>query len=328
MRVLVTGSSGYIARWLIPELTRRGHQVAGVDRNPPAWAGHDPPAGFGGVLLSRADMLDFATVEEILAGLAPDVVVHLAARYGRVWCEDDTPLTCRQNTEATTGLAYLCGRAGARLVYVSSSEVYGRSQFPRGVQRTRRWDDTLPLNMYGLSKLWGEQVCRLYAGDGLAVARLNMPYGPGPSSGHPLPVGRNALHTFLWLAHHRRPIPLHEGARRCFTWVGEVVNGLALVAEHEAGGRFNVCRTDDQRDMVEVAEMACRIAGAPASLIRAEPLPGTVQRMKYFDDWTVRDLGWKTRVTLEDGMRRTYDWIRRFDPAGAWAGGGGAEPWG
>lgn len=282
MKILVTGGVGYIGTWLVPELANAGHDVVAVD----VAIGCD---------LSKPTVLS-AQIDHY----QPDTVIHLAAKYGRIWGEIDHADTVTANAALTATVAHECGRRGIRLVFASSSEVYGPGDVPRATDSPLR-----PLNLYGLTKVWGEQACRLYAPDGLTILRLNMPYGPGQRLGE---IGYNALHTFLYQAHLGRPIQVHKGTVRCFTWVGDTVRGIRRIVEETSGGVFNVCRNDDLRDMTDVARLAVSIAG-PTEIIEVD-LPDQVTRVKSFDNRALLDLGWAPTVDLEDGARRTYEWVK------------------
>ncbi|WP_020579247.1 NAD-dependent epimerase/dehydratase family protein [Actinopolymorpha alba] len=308
MKILMTGAAGYIGTWLGPELREHGHEVYGADLRPQETEHH-----------TVTDLLDPDSVERLFAEVRPDVVVHLAAKYGRVQGEDRRWETVRDNAEMTTLIAEACGAFEARLVYVSSSEVYGTGLSGADWTKPRAWNDVKPLNLYGLTKLWGEQVAELYAPTGLVIARLNMPYGPGPSSGTPAHVGRNALHTFLWQAHHRHPITVHQDTSRSYTWVGDVMAGLRMAIEQsQDGGRYVVSRTDDLRTSEEVAKLACEIADWADPVINIVGRPKGVTPVKTYDNSTTLALGWKPTVELELGIQRTYDWIRHFDEDGLW----------
>ncbi|MEQ7008243.1 NAD(P)-dependent oxidoreductase [Actinopolymorpha sp. B17G11] len=307
MKILVTGAAGYVASWLIPELERGGHDVYRTDLNT------------GGTELHRmANLLSPDEVWELFDDSRPDAVVHLAAKYGRVQGEIDPEQTVRTNAEMTTLIARACASSGARLLYVSSSEVYGDGWTGSQSALPRAWGDALPLNLYGLTKLWGEQVAELYAPRNLIIARLNMPYGPGPSSGIPANVGRNALHTFLWQAHHRHPITVHMDTLRSYTWVEDVMAGIRLAIEQEQGGRYVVSRMDDMRTSQEIAQLACKIAGWDDPIINLTPKPAGITPEKYLDNSSILALGWKPTVDLEVGVQRTFDWIQHFDATGTW----------
>jgi len=182
--------------------------------------------------------------------------------------------------------------------------------------------------MYGLSKLWGEEACRLYAPKGLAIARLNMPYGPPGAAPLPGevktsdavgPRGYNMLHTFLWQASHGMPITVHRGAERCMTWVGDAVRGLALVIESGYAGTLNVCRDDDHVSVRELAILAVLLADRqPESVIKETDLPAGVTPRKRLDSSALAALGWKPEVDLEEGMSRSMLHYSRFDREGRW----------
>lgn len=298
MRVGVTGAAGFIGGWLLAELTAAGHEVSGFDLEPSA----DERIWFG-------DLLHPHVVGAWLTATHPDVVVHLAAQVGRVFGEDDIRRTVRRNAEITTIVAQACGRRSVRLAYASTSEIYG-DHGDELVDEDADW--RLPGNLYGLSKRWGEEVSRLYAPERLVIVRPSMPYGPGAPPGR----GRRAMDTMLWAGEHRMPITVHRGAERSWCWVGDVVRGIRLTLEQPGPGVFNVGRDDDPRSMLDIARLACKIAGAPEDLIvEVDPPPGQTVVKRLSTD-RLRALGWAPTVELEDGMERVYAHVRRYDRDG------------
>ena len=296
MKIGITGSNGFIATHLARELRASGHEVVGIDRTgSPDWAG---------------DLLTPGAVRDWMVQESPDVVFHLAAQVGRLFGEEDVAHTVRSNAEMTTVVAKWCGTLGIRLAYVSTSEVYGD-------QAEALVDEVdgpfgLPHNLYGLSKRWGEEAARLFAPEGLTISRLSMPYGPGAPPGR----GRRAMDTFLWQAHHGMPLTVHRGAERSWCWVGDTVHGLRLILEQGAPGVYNVGRDDDPRSMLEIAQLACTIAGASPGLINEVDAPQAQTVVKRLATARLRALGWEPQVSLVDGMFAVYEWIRTFDRDG------------
>lgn len=290
MKILVTGSSGFIGSHLVRELEESGHEVTPWDS----------------ARTVSEDVLLFP--ERLHAALAAhDVCVHLAAKVGRLFGEDDLLRTIMDNAGMTTLVARACGDRGVRLVYASTSEVYGDN----GEQLCHEDDGpfTLPHNLYGTSKFWGEDACALYAPDGLTVLRFSMPYGPGLPAGR----GRAAIINFLYNAHHRLPIPVHRDSERSWCWIGDTVRAARLVIERTQGGAFNIGRDDDPRPMWQVAQLACDLTGADADdLIRMIDPPERQTVVKRLSTEKIRGLGWEPRVELEDGMRRTLEVVRRM----------------
>jgi len=295
VRVAVTGAAGFIGRWLVEELRGGGHEVVTVDRTP-----HE---GY------TLDLLNRGLLRLWLVNHRPDVVVHLAAQVGRILGEDDLSRTIRWNAEVSAQVACACGDYGIRLAYASTSEVYG-DHGNELVDEHTGW--LLPYNLYGLSKRWGEEAARLYASDGLVIVRPSMPYGPGAPPGR----GRRAMDTMLWQAHHRMPIVVHRGAERSWCWVGDTVRGIRLAIEQPDAGVYNIGRDDDLRSMLEIAQLACKLAGAPEDLIVEVDPPAAQTVVKRLSTDRLRALGWAPTVDLEDGMARVYDWVRHFDADG------------
>jgi nucleoside-diphosphate-sugar epimerase len=185
--------------------------------------------------------------------------------------------------------------ANLRVVYVSSSEIYG-DHGPFCISETSAYRKQ-PHNLYGLTKRWGEEVFRLYCPE-LVIARGNMIYGPRQQTGE----GLAALPTFLQLATDRKPIRVHRGAERSWCHVHDFVRALRLLIER-GEGTYNVGRDDDPRPMREVAEIACRLTGAPQDLVEEVDPPAKHQTVvKRVSTQRLRALGFKPQVGLEAGM--------------------------
>lgn len=292
MKILVTGAAGFIGSHLVPELRHGGHKVVGVDRD-------------------EGDLRKTRVAEKLIAKHAPDVVVHLAAKVGRLFGEDDVMETVRDNAGMTALVARACGDANVRMVYASTSEVYGD-----GASYT--WEEAdlgleLPHNTYGLSKRWGEEACRLYAPNKLTVWRISMPYGPGLPPGR----GRAAIVNMLHQALNGQPMPVHRGAERSWCWIGDTVRGMRMTIEQTAGGAFNVGRDDASVSMRHVAKLACDLCDAPYSLIEFVDAPARQTVVKRLSTRKLTELGWKPEVELEEGMRRTLAWVRELETVAA-----------
>jgi nucleoside-diphosphate-sugar epimerase len=326
VRVAVTGAAGYIGGWLMAELDRRGHQVCAQDL--------DHPPSTADVHWLSFRTFDLCTQERIrwLRTFEPEVVIHLAALYGRVWGEVDMVKTAGINAGLTAMLARDTAAHAARLMFVSSSEVYGDIANHRTCYTDARHGLVAPLepmNMYGMSKKWGEEAAQRYAPDGLMITRLNMPYGPAicpplpgtvpDTSGKPGPVGYNVLHSMTWEAEHGFDLKVHTGTTRCLTWVGDTVRGLAMIMESGQSGIWNVNRNDDHRPVAELARKVIDLTGS-TSQIRTEEPPPRVTLRKSLDNSGLLELGWRPTVNLDEGIKQTWEYFRKFDRDGVWQG--------
>jgi nucleoside-diphosphate-sugar epimerase len=287
MKVLVTGASGFVGRALVDEL-RHGDGAYEVR-----------PLGRG-----DGDLAEPGTAEAALAEAMPDAVVHAAARIGVVRCENEPELALRSNVLATTRVARAAAEHGARLAYLSTSDVYGSAV------AADEETPPAPESLYAYTKLWGEQVAALYAPEGLTLLRLANPYGPGVDAEQ----GKGALTTMLRQADARERIPVFRGEARTWCWIGDVVRAVRLVLESGEEGTFNVGSDGEPVGLADVARLACELTGATQELIEeVEPPPGRV--MTRISIERLRGLGWRPEVSLDEGMRRLLDSLRAGAPA-------------
>lgn len=275
------GDPGFIGTWLGEALMEAGHEARPV---------------YGDVR--------FDWTPGVVEGC--DVVVHLAARVGRLRCDQAPRDVVDVNAWGTANVARACRAAGVRMLYVSSSEAAYAG------------------NLYGLSKRWGEDAARLefdLSPDRLLIARLFMPYGPG----HPPGFGRAALTNWVWAALTRQPLIVHARTSRSWTWVEDTAAALRMLIEEWPGRRdawngrevWNIGRVDNQLSSLRVAQLCVeRFAEGDYSLIRQVAKPAGIADHKLPDVQALYDLGWRPTVDLIEGMGRVADWLREWDGQG------------
>jgi nucleoside-diphosphate-sugar epimerase len=298
MKYLITGGAGFLGSHLVKELSRGGNAVVVID----VQNSHSQDMCFPELV---ADVFDRHS--------DADICVHLAAKVGRLFGEDNPMETIVDNVGMTALVAQACGQHNIRLAYASTSEVYGDNG--EMVCDEHEGPFSLPHNVYGISKFFGEDVCRHYAERGLTIFRFSMPYGPGLPAGR----GRAAIINMLHQALHRQPIPVHRGAERSWCYVSDTVRAVRMALEQAEGGIFNVGRDDAAMPMSEIAMIACTLTGAPPSLMREVDPPPMQTVVKRLATERIRKLGWTPNVDIVSGMTKTLEWVRRLDESGALA---------
>jgi len=163
MKILVTGASGLLGSRLVELAITRGHELCSIYHAHPVTRANR----------RRLDLADEKEVRRCLTEEKPEVVIHSAAITDVDFCEKNPELAMRVNESATASLAEACRVAGSHLVYISSDYVFDGI---RGLYKEN--DEPKPINVYGQSKLLGEQRVQQSSAD-FCVARTSVLFGWG-----------------------------------------------------------------------------------------------------------------------------------------------------
>jgi len=295
MRYAVTGAAGFIGSHLAEALLAAGHDVIGIDCLTDYYDPALKEENARGLELQR---LDLAADELDFAGL--DAVFHLAGQPGVRSFGDVFPLYLRRNVLASQRVFEAAARAGVRVVYASSSAVYGASErYPTPEETPPR-----PLSPYGITKLAGEQLAFAYGREfalDCVVLRYFNAFGPRQRPDMAFTGIVNALRDGT-----RFHLYGDGGQSRGWTYVADIVEATLAAAEH-GHGVYNVGGAIEAslNDTIALLEA---ISGRTLALERDAAVPGD-QRRTRADTRRIRDeLGWSPRVSLEQGLSAQWEW--------------------
>ncbi len=296
----MTGCAGFIGSTLSEALISDGHSVIGVDCFTDYYAKSLKLANLRGI--RRAKGFKFIEADLASAKLSPvvagvDAVFHLAAQPGvrASWGASFTHYI-NDNILATQRLLEaLKGRKLEKLVYASSSSIYGDAEvLPTPEDVTPR-----PVSPYGATKLAGEHLCNVYFRNyGLPAVSLRYFTVYGPRQRPDM-----AFNRFISRISAGREIEIFgDGTqRRDFTFVGDVVAGTMLALRAKPGSTYNVGagRTVTLNEAIAIAES---LIGKKAKVRRRETAAGDV-RSTSAEISRIRDeLGYSAQTPLEDGL--------------------------
>ena len=307
MKVLVTGGRGFIGARLVVELLARGTDVCVLDDGSRGGA-----ALPGDVEALDRDVRNADAVRAACRGV--DAVVHLAAVQGtRTFYEiPDTVLDV--NLRGVLNVAQACAAEEVqRLVFSSSSEVYGiPDRFPTPESAPLVVPDpTNPRWSYGASKIAGELVVTHTArrhGFESVILRYHNVYGPAMGWDHVVPQFLSRL-----IRNEEFTVQGDGSQRRAFCYVDDAIvpTSAALTAEAAANGIFNIGNPAEEHSINDLIAALERVTGRT---IRPRYVPfehaGTDRRLPDVSR-AEHALGLRPVITLEEGLRRTYDWYAR-----------------
>jgi GDP-4-dehydro-6-deoxy-D-mannose reductase len=302
MRILVTGATGFVGRWLRVELERAGHEVVAAPSH------------------RELDLAALPDLRSVITDARPDAVAHLAAVSFGPDASKDPELAVRVNAGGTRALFSGLDAVGstAAVLVTSSSEVYGHfdpADLPLNELQPPR--ATAP---YGKSKIAQETVSMEAAARGrsVTVTRAFNHIGPGQRE------------VFVAPALARRVLALRDGnasairagnldVRRDFGDVRDVVRAYRLLLESLVEGRipsenpvYNIA-TGRSVPIRELVEILCRLAGVQMSievdpaLVRTDDPPDI-----RGDSSALRELtGWRPAIALESSLADLLESLER-----------------
>jgi UDP-glucuronate 4-epimerase len=311
VRALVTGAAGFVGSHLAEALLARGDTVFGVDCFTPYYDRSAKEANVAaarrreGFELVEADLRS-CDVDALLSGV--DVVYHQAAQAGvRLSWSDGFADYVGHNVLATQRLLEAVQRArpSARVVYASSSSVYGNQpRYP-----TVESDLPRPFSPYGVTKLAAEHLCGLYA-ENWGVHTVSLRYFTvfGPRQRPDM-----SIHRLCQAAVDGSTFPRYgDGTQiREFTYVSDIVAGNLAAADRDVTpGTYLNLAGGAEITLNDLIALVGEVAGALLAVAPGPQMAGDAFRNGGAIDRAREVLGWEPRVSLRDGLAAQIAWHR------------------
>ena len=307
-RVLVTGGAGFIGSELVRQLAARGTVVGVVDNLVNGRRENLDGVLSDNVELNVADVRDTKSMAPLLREV--DIVFHLACLGVRHSIH--SPLENHEvNASATLGLLNAARSRGVkRFVYVSSSEVYGTARTAPITED----HPTLPMTVYGASKLAGEAYARAFWKTYHYPTVVLRPFNAyGPRCHHEGDSGE-VIPKFMLRCLAGKPMMIFgDGTQtRDFTFVADTAAGIvaAGLSDSSVGETINL-GSGKEIQVRDLANTIAQVVGRPhADITHVEPRPGDVLRLLADSSKAKKLLGFQPSVALHDGLVRLRDWYQ------------------
>ena len=312
MKILVTGAGGFIGHHLVSYLKAQGHSVRGADLKKPEYAPTDADE------FSVCDLRERAAADAAAKGV--DEVYALAADMGGMGYISANHYTIL-SSNALININTLEGalRAGAkRYFYTSSACVYPEYKQTSADAVPLKEEDAYPAqpqDAYGWEKLLTERLC-LHADEEkritARIVRFHNIFGPqgtwdGGREKAPAAMCRKV--AFAELSGNPEVEIWGDGKQtRSFCYIDDCVEGIHRLMRSDHAEPLNL----GQDRMVSIDQLADLVAAAAGVKIAKKHVPGPqgVRGRNSNNDRLRAVLGWEPRISLEDGLKRTYAWVR------------------
>jgi len=310
--ILVTGAGGFIASHLVEELIQRGASVRAFvrynSRGDIGLLSQLEPKDLKAIEVIAGDLRDLPAVQQAVKGV--DLIFHLGALIAIPYSYLHPAEVVETNVIGTLNILLAARGLGiAKVIHTSTSEVYGTAQVVP-------IDENHPLqgqSPYSASKIGADKLAEsFYCAYGLPVVTVRPfnTYGPRQSA-------RAVIPTIISQALSRDE--LHLGSletRRDFTYVTDTVAGFIRAAEAQGveGQVFNL-GSGSEVSVAELVTAIGKILGRELPVVqevaRLRPDKSEVLRLLSDNRKAKAQLGWQPRVSLEQGLTQTVEWIRR-----------------
>jgi UDP-glucose 4-epimerase len=307
MRVIVTGGAGFIGSHVTDAFAARGDDLTVID---------DLSAGrlarlSDDVTLHKVSVTDAAAIAEVVRSVRPDLICHLAAQIDVRASVTQPAADASTNVIGTINVLEAARLVQARVLFCSTGgAIYGRDAPIPSLE------DVLPLpeSPYGIAKHCAEQYVGLYNRlhqCSHSVLRLANVYGPRQD-----PTGESGVVPIFCSQALKgsRPTIFGDGSQtRDYVYVGDAVAAFLAAADQHRPGTWNI-GTGVEISVLELARVVGEATGQTLEPTFAAARPGELQRSALAVERAWRDLGWKAKTGLADGVRAVCQWIEAGTP--------------
>ena len=317
MKIMITGSAGFIGFHAAKEFLRRGWDVAGVD-NYCDYYDVQLKRDRSAILRQDAryserelDICDLDGLRTAFAEESPDVVLNLAAQPGVRYSIDHPFVYQKTNLEGFLNVLECCRHAAKRpkLVFASSSSVYGGNK-KMPFEESDQVDS--PVSLYAATKKANELMAHTYShlyGMQTIGLRFFTVYGAWYRPDM-------ALSLFADAMLHGRPLKVfnHGDMRRDFTFVDDIVDGIVRVVECESLPAYDIYNIGNHRSerLMDVIETLAAALGVEPKLEMLPMQPGDVLATYASIDKLRAAVGYEPKTTIREGIPVFAEWYRAY----------------
>jgi nucleoside-diphosphate-sugar epimerase len=268
MKILVTGSKGFLGKYVVKELEENGYEVVNLDRKNNIYIGSEN---------NPYEINNHLQLVELFNRHNFDAVVHLAALVGLVKCAEKPIHAVEDNLLATTRLLQVSLNKGVkRFIYASTWAVTGNKLNPYDI--TKAASENMVLSYNHLRNMEG------------IICRFGTAYGKGMSKLGVIP-------SFIERAKKGEPLEIHGRGEqiRQFTHAKDIAQGVKIALEKGKVGEIYNIVADEVVSIKEIAESI-------GEKIEYKPARKADEDYKVIDNSKIKKLGWKQSVSFKEGV--------------------------
>ena len=303
MKVLITGVAGFIGSSLAKAHLSQGHSVIGVDNF--STGNHRNIENLKGLNFIHSGVTD--SIQDLPQQV--DVIYHFASPASPEKYMAQPMNTMEVNTTGTLRLLEYAEQVSARLVFASTSEVYGDPLV--SPQTESYWGNVNPIgprSVYDEAKRFGETLVSHFQRQSLAnvgIVRIFNTYGPNMD-----PYDGRVVSNFIRQALQGQPLTIYGSGEqtRSFCYIEDLVRGIQAMGLSSESGPINL-GNPEERTLLNLAEIVLEVTRS-SSKLEFQDLPEDDPKQRRPDiSKAMNLLSWKPNVDIKAGIAKTSTWI-------------------
>ena len=307
MKILITGSAGFIGSHLAEFFLKEGHQVVGLDNFITGDQNNaDKFSKYLSLNFIESDIADMKEdLRKKLEAQKFDEVYHLACPTGvpnLITLAEEMLLT---NSLGTKNILDIARKNNSKVIVASSSEVYGDPLvFPQTEEYSGNVDPIGTRSPYEEGKRFGESLVSMYVRKyslDARIVRIFNTYGPNMSL-----ADQRVVPKLINQLNNNQPLTVHGNGsqKRTFCYITDLLDGVVLVMKQGTPGEVYNIGSEDEVEIYKLARTLIKISGLSAEII-SEPRPSHDHQARMPDLTKIKKLGWQTKINLEEGLLLT-----------------------
>ena len=277
MKIIITGSSGFLGKRLVKSLSKRNHDIFEYD------------------ILNGYDILNIEQLEKLFIEYNPDSIIHLAACSDLNIYREKPEISYKINVIGTRNILKICNKHNVRLLFASTCCCYGNNN----VHPSDETSPLAPTEPYAKSKKQSEEDI-LKIGLPHCCMRLATFYGPQM---------RSALAPAIFIdkAHKNKTIEIHGDGKqsRTLTYIDDIVSGIVTIIESKPKYTVVNVTTEEVTTVLEMVDIAKKITKNDVECIHIKDREGQIYK-EDISNKRLRNLGWVPKFTFKKGMDESY----------------------
>ena len=305
MKVLITGAAGFIGSNLAKSHLKEGDQVIGIDNFCTGTTRN----------LEALDEMEFINSDLLdsrkILPKSVDLIYHFASPASPEKYMAQALNTMNVNTVGTRMLLEYSLEVGARLIFASTSEIYGDPL--ENPQKEEYWGNVNPIgprSVYDEAKRFGETFVAHFQRELAAnagIIRIFNTYGPNMD-----PYDGRVVSNFIRQALLGEPLTIYGSGNqtRSFCYIDDLLAGIRKMGESDIRGPINL-GNPEERTLLDLANLVLEVTNGKSTLEFME-LPEDDPKQRRPDISKAKNLlGWEPKVDIKTGIQRTADWISK-----------------